>query len=254
MTCGAAPAPSPGHDAGGAGRRGRPAGREECSAAEREAAGFDSPPSVGLLRLHFPSSSDSEIKERHTRRESGEHPRPATGVHPRERRGARRGERRREGRGAHRPGPSPAPSTPPPEPPLRTAGRRAHSFQMSLFPLILGSVSPCVWLSSCSASSLPPPPRSLCIFSWRACPSSQHLEGPEGWRRRLFPRGLWPRLPVTQFPLLCGCWGRGRSRGESCGAQMHPGARRLAQGPSFSQRSAASPLGSAWAAAEGWNL
>lgn len=69
--------------------------------------------------------------------------------------------------------------------------------------------------------SQPPPPLTpLCIFSWRTLPSSKHLEGPEGWRRRTFPRRLGPRRPVTQFP-LCGFQGEGgEQRGELLSAQV----------------------------------
>lgn len=69
----------------GRGEEARPAGREECSEAE-PGGGLVRyfPPLVGLLRLHFPSSFISEMKERQTGRESEEHPETATSLHLKE--------------------------------------------------------------------------------------------------------------------------------------------------------------------------
>lgn len=69
VTCGAAPAPSPGLQRCRGGEK-RPGGRGEKNVQRPsgEVAWFDSPlpPLVGLLRLHFPSSFISEIKEGET--------------------------------------------------------------------------------------------------------------------------------------------------------------------------------------------
>lgn len=110
--------------------------------------------------------------------------------------------------------------------------------------------------------SQPPPPLTpLCIFSWRTLPSSKHLEGPEGWRRRTFPWRLGPRLPVTQFP-LCGLQGEdGEQSGELWSAKVVRTSLKTAQsakrlsgevegGVSWSLKT----LRYVWAAAEGWNL
>lgn len=91
------------------------------------------PTLVGLLRLHFPSSFISEMKERHTSRESEEHPETATSLHLKAGRQREVGNRGQKGRVATPTGTQP--QLPPryPRAPLRSTSRHAHSFQMSYF-------------------------------------------------------------------------------------------------------------------------
>lgn len=145
----------------GRGEEARPAGREECSEAE-SGGGLVRyfPPWVGLLRLHFPSSFISEMKERHMGRESEEHPEIAISLHLKERRQKEVGSGGEKGRVET--GTRTQPLGPPRPPPQHKQTRTF--FSNVIFPLILGSVSPCVWLSSCPANRLASHP--LCIFSW----------------------------------------------------------------------------------------
>lgn len=123
------------------------------------------------------------------------------------------------GAGAAQPRPGPAALHPASRAPLRTAGRRAHSFQMSLFPLILGSVSPCVWLGSCSASSLPLSP-TLCIFleNLPLLPASGRPGGPATAH---IPLGTLASPPSDSIsPLRVLGWGvgaEGRAVKRKCG-------------------------------------
>lgn len=77
-------------------------------------------------------------------------------------------------------------------PPTQRHKQTRTFFSNVIFPLILGSVSPCVWLSLCPANRLSTHPA---LFSWRTLPLPS--SGRQGLADFDFLSLL---LPVTQFP------------------------------------------------------
>lgn len=152
MTCGAAPAASPG-PRGGRGREER-LGRRERRMFRGQAGrgpGLISLPSLpfGSSQVTFPSCFTSELEEL-TVRGREEHLENLYYSAP----------KRRVGRGGNpwrtdpeiRPGPCSL------IPPAQRHKQTRTFFSNVIFPLILGSVSPCVWLSLCLANRLPTHP------------------------------------------------------------------------------------------------
>jgi hypothetical protein len=189
VTCGAAPAASPG-PRGGRGREEKLGGRERRMFRGRAGRGPglippSPPPSLplGSSQVTFPSCFTSELEELTVR---GREEHLENIYHPAPKRRVGRGGNPRRTDPETRPGPCSL------IPPAQRHKQTRTFFSNVIFPLILGSVSPYVWLSLCPANHLPTHPA---LFSWRTLPLPS--SGRPGLADFDFLSLL---LPVTQFP------------------------------------------------------
>lgn len=162
------------------------AGEKNVSRPSLERPGLIPPPPslpFGSSQVTFPSCFTSKLAEltvrgREEHLENIYHPAP----------------KRRVGRGGNpwRTDPEIRPGPCSPIPPAQRHKQTRTFFSNVIFPLILGSVSPCVWLSLCPANRLPTHPA---LFSWRTLPLPS--SGRQGLADFDFLSLL---LPVTQLP------------------------------------------------------